>query len=135
MSEHPPTSINIEYDRQDYYSKLTSRTESHISTVVTRHKKIRLFYHQVKKLLFRIFQKYHPIKKITPKIINLLKILKNIFNNLKHTKVRITQIIMLKLLSIHKKIILPNIMSQAQVKMKMLLIKTQDIKAKTGKYF
>ena len=28
MSEHPPTSIGIEYDRQDYDSRLSSRTES-----------------------------------------------------------------------------------------------------------
>ena len=38
MTEHPPTSINIEYHRKDDDSTLSSRTESHKSTVVTPHK-------------------------------------------------------------------------------------------------
>ena len=43
-----------------------------------------MFYHNIRTAL--LVQKNNPIKKITPKIIKLPKILKNIFNKLNHKK-------------------------------------------------
>ena len=133
MSEHPPTSIGIEYDRQDYDSRLASRTES-LKIIGVAQQKQSLFYHQVTQLFYRIIQKHHPIKKIIPKLINLHKILKQIFNNQKHTKIRITQIIMINLLPIHQIIILPKRISQAQVTTKTILVKKQQKIWKTSKF-
>ena len=61
----------------------------------------------------QISQNNHPIKKRSPKIINSLNILKQVFYKLKHTNRRMTQRIML----------IPKIMSQFQVTTKMILIK------------
>ena len=133
MSEHPPTSIGIEYDRQDYDSRLSSRTES-LKIIGVAQQKQSLFYHQVTQLFYRIIQKHDPIKKIIPRLINLQKILKQIFNNQKHTKIRITQIIMINLLPIHQIIILPKRISQAQVTKKMIRVKKQQKKRKTSKF-
>ena len=58
--------------------------------------------------------KNHPIKKIPPKIIKSLNILKQVFYKLKHTNIRMTQMI----------ILIPKMMSQFQVTTKMIMIKT-----------
>ena len=57
----------------------------------------------------------------------LLKILKNGLENLKHKKIRITHRIMVNLLIIRYIIIVPNILIQVQVTIKMILMKNQDI--------
>ena len=84
-----------------------------------------MFHRQATKLLYRIFQKHHPMNKITTNLINLLNILNKILNKLKHTKTMITKIIMIKPLPIHQIILLKKITSQVQVKNN--LIKNQDI--------
>ena len=114
MAEHSHASINIEYDRNSNDSTLSSKTELHKINIVTPHKKIRPFYHPLTQILYRIFQKYRPINKKIPKGIKLLKILNNIFNNIKYKKIGTRQMIMLNLLIIHQKILLISIMSQVK---------------------
>ena len=127
MGEHPPTSIKIGYDIKDDDSTLASKKWSHKSTVVTPHKKDNTVYHNLTKLLYRRAPKYHPINNTIPKLIKLLKILNKRFKNLKHKKIKITHMIVLKLLTTHQKILLTRRMIQVQAAMKMLLMKNQDI--------
>ena len=59
--------------------------------------------------------KKYPINRIIPKLIKLLKILNQIFKKLKHAKRRIKNLI----------ILIRNRMSQVQVTMKIIMIKTK----------
>ena len=71
----------------------------------------------------QISTKHHPIKKIMPRILNLLKILKKRLNKLKHTKIRVTKMITIKIITINEIILLPKITSQVQVTTKIILMK------------
>ena len=56
MVDNTYTSIEMDYYRQDDDSTLASGTESLKSTIVKSQKYIRLFYHQITKLFYKIFQ-------------------------------------------------------------------------------
>ena len=99
---------------------------NHSNVLSSLHKQnISLFYHHITQLLYKRSQKYYPINKIIPKLIKLLNIYKNRFNKLKHTQIRITQMLMINILPIYQIILLPNIFSQFQVRTKIIMTKNQ----------
>ena len=87
MAEHPPTSIEIA-------TLSSSRTGSHKISVFAPQKKLSVLPSDdtisLQKKPNSKKPKIHSIKKISPKIIKSLNILKQILNKIKHKNKRIT---------------------------------------------
>ena len=84
------------------------------------------FYHQETQLLQIRAQKHHPKKK-NPKNNKVTQDIEEYIQQPKTHKIMITQMIMVKLLTIHQEILLKKIMSRFQVKMTIFLRKNQNI--------
>ena len=120
MAEHPTTSIDVDTERQDDKSTLAISKYGLINKFsVTPQNNYQSVLpsgdtNPLQKKTNPKNPKNHPIKKSFPKILNPLNILKQIFNKLKNTNRRITQMI----------ILLPTRLGQLQVTTYMVMIKT-----------